>query len=123
MTKKILLIEDDRSIREVLSLSLEQESYVVKTATDGHQALQLIERGHFRPDLILLDLHMPRLDGEQFLTIKKNHAMLMWVPVVVLTAVPPAYRPRHQLQGIEVLSKPIDFTTLTDSLERYFEAA
>jgi CheY-like chemotaxis protein len=83
---EILIVEDDRDTRELLQRTLEREGWKVYTATDGVDAIDYLARGNGIPDLILLDLMMPRLDGFGVLeTIRKNP---LWaqIPVVVLTA-------------------------------------
>jgi hypothetical protein len=83
---EILIVEDDRDTRELLQRTLEREGWKVYTASDGVDAIDYLERGNAIPDLILLDLMMPRLDGFGVLeTIRKNP---LWaqIPVVILTA-------------------------------------
>ena len=81
MAEKILIIEDDSNIRELLRLYLEQEGYKIETAQDGLEGLRVFKRIH--PDLILLDLMMPVMDGTQ--VIKEVRAVSK-VPVIMLTA-------------------------------------
>src|SRR4051812_25195654 len=66
-TKQVLVVEDDASIRELLTELLETESYHVITAQNGADALALFERKIVHPCLILLDLMMPVMDGPTFL--------------------------------------------------------
>ncbi|MEY3764639.1 MAG: hypothetical protein RLZ42_1299, partial [Armatimonadota bacterium] len=83
---EILIVEDDRDTRELLQRTLEREGWKVLTATDGIHAIELLTSATRIPDLVLLDLMMPRLDGFGVLdTIRKNP---LWVniPVVILTA-------------------------------------
>ncbi|MBX9616492.1 MAG: response regulator [Brevundimonas sp.] len=61
MTKAILIAEDDETIRELVNLILTQAGFKVVTASDGKEALELMERTRF--DLVLLDVHMPRMNG------------------------------------------------------------
>ncbi|HIU43254.1 MAG TPA: response regulator transcription factor [Candidatus Ventrousia excrementavium] len=81
MPKTILVIEDDSNIRELLRLYLEQEGYAVETAQDGMEGLRAFKRIH--PDLVLLDLMMPVMDGTQ--VIKEIRAQSK-TPVIMLTA-------------------------------------
>lgn len=83
---EILIVEDDRDTRELLQRTLEREGWKVYTATDGIDAINYLERENRIPDLILLDLMMPRLDGFGVLdTIRKNPSWAH-IPVVILTA-------------------------------------
>ena len=81
MPKTILVIEDDSNIRELLRLYLEQEGYAVEKAQDGMEGLRAFKRIH--PDLVLLDLMMPVMDGTQ--VIKEIRAQSK-TPVIMLTA-------------------------------------
>lgn len=81
MSKTILVIEDDGNIRELLRLYLEQEGYAVETAQDGLEGMRAFKRIH--PDLVLLDLMMPVMDGTQ--VIREIRASSK-TPVIMLTA-------------------------------------
>ena len=81
MNPKILIVEDDDSYRELVSLGLEEEGFRVASAADGEQGL-----GSFRqeaPDLVILDLMLPKLDG--FAVCRKIRESSL-VPVIMLTA-------------------------------------
>ena len=81
MAKTLLIIEDDGNIRELLRLYLEQEGYTVESASDGAEGLRAFKRIH--PDLVLLDVMMPQMDGWQ--VIKEIRAISK-TPVIMLTA-------------------------------------
>ncbi len=79
---RILVVDDEPNIREVVDLYLRREGYSVKTAADGIAALQAIERQ--RPDLIVLDLMLPKLDGLQLTrALREAHYN---IPIIMLTA-------------------------------------
>ena len=79
--QKILIVDDDLHIAELISLYMEKEGYETKEAYDGREALRAAEA--FQPDLILLDLMLPGMDGYQVCTeIRKNSR----VPIIMLTA-------------------------------------
>ena len=78
----ILLVDDERSMREALSLAFSDEGYTVDTAEDGYEALSLINEKQY--DLVLTDLRMPRMDG-----LELARSLQKWgenIPVIVLTA-------------------------------------
>jgi DNA-binding response OmpR family regulator len=80
-TNQILIVEDETSIAEVVSLYLKRAGYSVQTAPDGRQAMTLFERR--KPDLVILDLMLPEVDGfslAQWLRDRSN------VPIIMLTA-------------------------------------
>jgi CheY-like chemotaxis protein len=80
-----LIVDDDPAIREALAELLEDEGYETKVAEDGRQALEMC-RSVPVPDLILLDLLMPVMDGVEFARHKANDATLSHVPICVMTA-------------------------------------
>ena len=84
---KILLIEDDmievmKLNRTISSLHL---SHAIIEANNGEEALKILEDKNKLPDIILLDLNMPKLNGIEFLSILKNDADLKYIPTVILT--------------------------------------
>lgn len=81
--KKIAIIEDDHSILEMYTLKFEVEDFVVVTALDGEAGLELIEET--KPDLILLDLMMPKMDGAHMLKELRNKPWGKNIPVIILT--------------------------------------
>lgn len=83
MGKNVLLADDDETVRTLLRIVLEKNGLTVTTAEDGREALDLIRRQ--RPDLILLDLKMPRLNGYQLFTELKSDEALKSIPIIVIT--------------------------------------
>jgi len=81
MPKTILIVEDDSNIRELLHLYLAQEGYAIETAQDGADGLRAFKRVH--PDLVLLDLMMPVMDGTQMMREIRTFSK---TPVIILTA-------------------------------------
>ena len=77
--KKILIAEDDANILELLRLYMSKEGFKVETAKNGGEAL--VKFRIFQPDIILLDIMMPGIDGWRFVTIRKES-----VPIIMLTA-------------------------------------
>lgn len=102
----ILLVDDERVITDNLGPFLERSGYRVTTASDGDQALALIERT--RPQLILLDILMPRVDGRQVL--RRLRQADDWTPVIMLTQVDePAERTMALQEGADdYINKPFD---------------
>ncbi|HEY1498496.1 MAG TPA: response regulator [Acidobacteriaceae bacterium] len=83
--KPLILIADDRpSSRELLRLVLERSGYMVIEAEDGHQALDRVRSGN--PDLVLMDLQMPGLDGYEVLAALRSEPRFTTLPVLALTA-------------------------------------
>jgi two-component system, OmpR family, response regulator MprA len=100
MAKTILIVEDDVSVRTLLKKSLGAKGYTVHTCADGLEGLTELERS--RPDLILVDIMMPRLDGVTFVrAIKGNHSTKP-IPVIFLTA---KNDPKSMIEGINIGAK------------------
>jgi OmpR family response regulator RpaB len=81
--KRILLVEDDRFLRKAAEVRLKRAGYTVITAADGEEALATAQT--LRPDLVLLDLIMPRMQGFEVLRVMRTQAHLDGVPIIVLT--------------------------------------
>jgi DNA-binding response OmpR family regulator len=82
--RKVLLVDDEDALRRVMKDLLEREGYVVSEARDGVQALDQVDR--FGPDVIVLDLNLPGLDGYGVLSHLRSRPATADIPVVVLTA-------------------------------------
>ena len=82
--KRILIVEDKATSRELLRTVLEQQGYVVDEATDGEEALRKIQE--LTPDLVLMDLQMPARDGYDVVREVRKHPRLQTIPIVAVTA-------------------------------------
>ena len=80
---RILVVDDEESIRELLKYNLEKNGYEVWVATDGLEGIQLAKN---EPDLVLLDVMLPEMDGFEVCREMKSHAVLSKIPVIMLTA-------------------------------------
>lgn len=81
--KKILIVEDDKFLRDLLERKLEKEEFVIETAIDGEEAIDKING--WLPDLILLDLIIPKIDGFEVLKQTKDKPATKDIPIVVLS--------------------------------------
>ena len=113
MRKRVLVVDDDSSIRELLSTALEDDGYEVVPATNGQDALSVVQR--WRPDVIVLDLMMPVMDGWTF---AKRLRELDEIPIVVLSAVNDIARHAKSLGAAEVVGKPFDLDQLLPKVAR-----
>jgi len=86
LRSRILIVEDDADTREVLTYALVQDGFDVEGAPDGERALEMMRAR--RPDLVLLDLWMPRLDGREVMEAMQRDPSLSGVPVVTISASP-----------------------------------
>jgi len=112
----VLLIDDDREIREVLGELLADEGFLVEASWNGATALQRLQEG-FRPDVIVLDIMMPIMDGSTFRTLQQQSALTSDIPVLGLTAFPP------RDADFECLTKPVHFDTLALKIRSLAAAA
>jgi CheY-like chemotaxis protein len=113
--KLVLVVDDDRTVRESLSGLLDMEGYSVLEAENGQTALDILKKGVYFPYLILLDLVMPIMDGRGFLKLRAKDPMLRQIPVVVVSGEPPR---GEQLGGIEgYLQKPVRFDRLIATVD------
>ena len=83
LPRRILLAEDDRFLRKAAETTLKRQGYTVLTAADGEEALRAARSE--RPDLVLLDLIMPKLNGFEVLRALKQDAATARIPVIVLS--------------------------------------
>ncbi|WP_206607061.1 MULTISPECIES: response regulator [Sandaracinus] len=101
----VLYVEDDTDVRDVMASMLEREHYVVRTAGDGREALEML-RGGLQPDVILLDLMMPVMDGWEFRAAQLRDPKLAAIPTVLVSAVRPLAGPARSLGAAGYLEKP-----------------
>ena len=83
MAKKILVVDDERHIVRLLEVNLQRTGYTVVTAFDGREALQKVESE--KPDLVILDIEMPFIDGFEVLRQVKENPSTEAIPVMILT--------------------------------------
>ncbi len=102
-------------MRQLLQEYLTEQGYHVLTATDGQNALYTAR--HQQPDLILLDLMMPVMDGRQFRAAQRADPSLAGIPVVVITAGGDR-GPQTEMAVQGWLGKPVELDTLLDSVRR-----
>lgn len=115
--RRVLIVEDNSATREALALILEGSGYMVLTAPHGRAALDQLRNGQ-RPDLILLDLMMPVMDGWQFRAAQRSDAALADIPVIVCSAASDRQRRIEQLGSVEFLGKPVEVEDLLSAIRR-----
>ncbi|HIC91653.1 MAG TPA: response regulator [Syntrophaceae bacterium] len=130
MGARILVVDDDPEILEAIEIILQASGYQVVTAKDGEEGLAKLKDE--RPDLMILDLLMPKMDGFEVCKQLKDPRMVKYanVPIIVLTAVPEkAGQRRYELEtGLRMdvddyVEKPIERSTLLERVEKLLKKA
>src|SRR3990170_1660593 len=103
MRRRVLVVDNEATIREMLAIILDTEGFLVDQAADGGEALTAIEKA--RPDVILLDIKMPGIDGFEFAQLYKSHKGKR-SPIVVITAAQSAEKAALEIEACSYLGKP-----------------
>jgi twitching motility two-component system response regulator PilG len=116
---KVMVIDDSRTIRRTAETLLQKEGYQVISATDGFEALSMIADN--KPDLIFLDVMMPRLDGYQTCALLKQHQVFRHTPVVMLSSKDGLFdRARGRVVGSDnYMTKPFTRDELLRVIDQY----
>ena len=117
--RKILVVEDSPTIRKVISITLSQKGYEIIEAGDGLEALSRLNES--KPDLILLDIILPKMDGYQILSIIRENPEFKTIPVIMLTSKDGIInKVKGKVAGSSAyLTKPFDPTQLVETIERH----
>lgn len=118
MAKRILVVDDEKEIVEFSKNRLEKEGYEIRTAYDGAQTL---ERAKERPDLILLDIAMPGMDGLEVLRKLKKNTDTQHIPVIMVTAHGDSKLifETQTLGAMDYIIKPFELKDLLELINRY----
>ncbi|MDP3919579.1 MAG: response regulator [Candidatus Omnitrophota bacterium] len=121
MAKKVLLIDDDPNIVRFVSSRLKQSGYDVYTANDGKAGLD--EARKVNPDLILVDVMMPEMDGYTFVRTLRREDNFKQVPIIVVTA-KEKMQELFALEGIkEYVIKPFAAQDLLDKIKKWVDSS
>jgi CheY-like chemotaxis protein len=114
----IFLIDDDVDFQLYASMALRKAGYRVGCASNGEAALEVLLGEAMTPELILLDLAMPHMDGWQFREIQRRNPKLLHIPVIVMSDGPVNDEYRAALSAIGFLVKPVIRTVLIKAVGR-----
>jgi CheY-like chemotaxis protein len=115
MTTAVMIVEDDDEIREILADMLADRGYVVSTARHGKEALELL-RTKPPPNIVLLDLMMPVMDGWQMRAEMLADPRLAAIPVVIVSGATDLQDSCEALKAARVLTKPVKWPVLLESV-------
>ena len=115
--KKILVVDDDRAVTTMLNGLLSNQGYSVLTAHDGLDGMVQVRQNV--PDVIILDIMMPEINGYDVCSNLKFDERYKHIPIIVMTSRERELDPRiGQLMGIDYLQKPIDTKTLLEKIQK-----
>jgi CheY-like chemotaxis protein len=119
----VLIVEDDQATRDIVSSLLASQGFYTVSAQDGLEALHLLRAVRHRapavPCLILLDLAMPRLGGQEFRRAQLGDPVVAEVPVAVMSGATDVAERAKTLGAVAVIGKPLDFDKLVNVVKRY----
>ncbi|MDR0247283.1 MAG: Hpt domain-containing protein [Burkholderiales bacterium] len=114
----VLIVDDSLTIRKVTSRLMTREGYAIETAKDGFEALQAVNER--RPDIILLDIEMPKMDGFEFAKLMKGDAKTRDIPIIMITSrTADKHRTRAEELGVDAyLGKPYQEEELLETIRK-----
>jgi len=120
MLKRILLVDDDLDLQDIIKNALEIEGYDVLIANNGREALDILElqQDDNKVNCVILDLMMPIMDGTEMLDLMRKNPKLAKIPVIISTA-KGAVDPKTVSNSQSVIKKPMKIDLLYDAIEKY----
>ncbi|MBK7861388.1 MAG: response regulator [Archangiaceae bacterium] len=109
--RSVLIVDDDRDVREALAEAFVNEGYAAREASDGQVALDMMQKGEQRPDVVILDMVLPVVDGRRVYQAMQADPALKTIPVIVSTSTPLGAPP-----GTVVIPKPLRLDRLLDAV-------
>ena len=120
MKKKVLIVEDYADTRSFMKYLIESYWYMALEATDGEEAIESVRQEH--PDLVLMDLAMPIMDGLAATRVIRGFDGMAKLPIIAVTAHGQSfYRQALEAGCDDLINKPLDFATLEPVLNQYLE--
>jgi CheY-like chemotaxis protein len=116
--RRILVVEDDVTIKQAIAYLLKLEGYEVELASNGQDALEKLQDG-YSPCLIILDLMMPVMDGMEFMRKFQADSSIPHPPVVVLSGDGRVKEKTESLAVVESILKPVSIEKILDIAQRY----
>ncbi len=118
MSKKVLIVEDVADVRMMMKILIQTHGFETITARDGYEAVEQAKK--YRPDIILMDLMMPIMDGFTATQLIRQDEELKEIPILAITAYGDTCNGKVLEVGFDdVLSKPLEFENLKPLLNQY----
>lgn len=117
--KNILIIDDSIEIQVLLRMLLEAEGYHIDCSSNGEEALTLLDKCRQLPDMILLDLRMPIMNGLTFLNLKQEILKLKNIPIVLMSGNEDVQETGDVANVSDVLPKPLNIASIIKTVKRY----
>jgi two-component system response regulator VicR len=121
-TRKVLVIEDDKDIADLVELVLSTNAYDVRTVIEPEKAFDTVKE--FRPDAIILDLMMPKVDGWEIFKMVRNDPELSHIRIAILTAKSQGFDEMvglHIMKAEKYITKPFGKQELLDTINELFQ--
>lgn len=117
---RILIVDDERDAVELLELILTKENHEIKKAYNAHDAIEILESGIPLPDLILLDIKMPGIDGYAFCNDIKKNKRFQHIPIIILSALtfPNDVKRGYECGAVDYILKPWNNIDLVKRIEK-----
>jgi two-component system OmpR family response regulator len=117
-SKRVFIVDDESGFTRLLKLTLEKSGrYLVREENDGTQAW--LAAREFKPDIIFLDVVMPKIDGGDVAQQIRSDPSLAHIPIVFLTAIVSAKEGGHEIGGFPFLAKPVSLEAITQCIEEH----
>ena len=118
---KILIVDDDKDILEVVKLLLTTHDYIVQTIFDPEETLEQIRT--FNPDVILLDVNIGQHDGREICKQLKSETTIKHIPVILFSAMPGLEEAYPECEATDFIEKPFDAFELIKKIEKHLKVA
>jgi CheY-like chemotaxis protein len=119
--KRVLLIDDESGFTRLVKLTLERTGkYTVREENEGDRAW--LAAREWKPDIVFLDVVMPKMDGGEVAQQIRSDPMLAHVPIVFLTAIVSQNESHHQFGGYPFLAKPVSIDAISKTIEEHLGA-
>ena len=118
---KVLIVDDDKGILEVVELLLTLNDYTVKTLFSAEEILSEIE--NFKPDIIFLDVNLSGKDGREICKLLRAEKNTKDIPVILFSSIPMLQHSQLTCGATDFLSKPFEVAELIKKIEKHLKAA